>query len=100
MGGAPPPAGFSPRAPPPPPPRRLPATRRRAGVHRQDEFGAGELGQLAAEQAELVVVERPRRQRDAAELLDGGGDQVRVAGGGGSGPRATARDTREGHSAA
>ena len=49
-----------------------------AGVHRQHHLGAGQLGQFLAERPELVVVERPRGQRDLAHLLDGRGDQGRV----------------------
>ena len=41
-------------------------------------LGAGQLGQLLAEQPELVVVERPAGQRHPAELLDRRRDQRRV----------------------
>ena len=50
-----------------------------AGVHRQDHLLAGELGQVARERPELVVVERPAGQRQPAELLVGAGHQARVA---------------------
>ncbi len=47
-----------------------------AGVHRQHHLGTGELGQLAAEQPQLVVVERPGRQCHPAELFGRGADQL------------------------
>ena len=39
-----------------------------AGVHRQHHLGAGQLGEVMAERAELVVVERARGERQAVEL--------------------------------
>jgi hypothetical protein len=39
-----------------------------AGVHRQHQVLAAQLGQLGAERPELVVLERPAGQRDALEL--------------------------------
>jgi hypothetical protein len=50
-----------------------------AGVHRQDHVLAGQLGQLGAQRAELVVVERAAGQRDPLQLLDRRGDDVGVA---------------------
>jgi hypothetical protein len=49
------------------------------GVHRQHHLGAGELGQLRAEGAELVVVEGARGQGEPVDLLVRGADQVGVA---------------------
>ena len=40
-----------------------------AGVHRQRRVEAGSLAELAQEGAHLVVVERPRREREAVQLL-------------------------------
>ncbi len=49
-----------------------------AGVHRQHHLGARQLGQFPAERAELVVVERARRQRHPVELLPRGPHQLGV----------------------
>jgi hypothetical protein len=50
-----------------------------AGVHRQDHVLAGELGELGAERAELIVVEGAAGERHAVQLLRGGRDHVGVA---------------------
>ena len=50
-----------------------------AGVHRQDHVLAGQGGELGAEGAELVVVERPADQGDPVELLVGRGEDLGVA---------------------
>ena len=41
-----------------------------AGVHRQHDVETGEARELLAEERQLVVVERARRQRDLVRLLD------------------------------
>ena len=56
--------------------RRLDALR--PGVHRQHHLHAAQLGEVFAQRAELVVVERPRRERDAFQLGLGRRDQLRV----------------------
>ena len=50
-----------------------------AGVHRQDQVLAGELGEGLRERAELVVEERPAGQRQLVDLLVHAGQQARVA---------------------
>ena len=49
-----------------------------AGIHREHEVLAAEPCELLAERAELIVVKRAARQREPLELLDGGGDELRV----------------------
>ena len=49
-----------------------------AGVHRQHEVGAAQVGEFVAERPELVVQERPAGERDPVELVAGGRDQGRV----------------------
>ena len=49
-----------------------------AGVHRQHEVLAAQLGERRGEDAELVVVVRAARERQAVELLLRGGEDRRM----------------------
>ena len=60
-----------------------------AGVHRQHHLLAGELGELRAERAELVVVERAAGERDPVELRG-----ARRRPGPGAGARSSAPSSR------
>ena len=62
-----------------------------AGVHRQHPVLAGQLRQVAAERAELVVVEGPAGQRHPVELV---ARRLRAARG--AGARSSARSSRPG----